>query len=649
MSLQGCGGGASSNYSFPNAINPTPGVSLPSIQIEPAIPLLSLGGSRQLKATGIYSNGAQADLTSQVTWSASSVPNPTSSITINSTGVASGVSIGPSVITAGVGSVLGAFQILGVANGFQASTVGILTVPFGKSAVDAAYLPQSQTMTQGAFSVQEINLDADQFSSALPVPSSIMASIPMPVGFVPNATAANSANNLVAVISYSSPNIQIIDASNLSSDLKNNTVIATFTAPVNQTVTFYGNGTTAPALTCMVCAAIANPTTDLLMLSTAQGYYSLDMVGGTFQALPLTPAALPAPTFTLNPLAIPPYMLSPTLAENSPAALQIVDLTSNAVTSDSSLGLTAPNEVSIDLSTNYAAVSDAGANNQDLLDLTNVQAPISYPFSNLSVCPGQVGGFNMMAMGVGANANTFLIPHTLFFSQTGVSNQSVGSCIGLELWPPQTGDSTIFPGTILYGYLNLPATPDGNQFITAGDPNAIATFSSVVDKNNYGVLVDANNNWIAKVNLANLVNNISSNFGALLPIGAPIQLPDYLLTGFAGDPIVFLPTPASVVTLSQVNINFQNQPVGTSSAQSLVTVANVGKSFVAISGIALQGSNAADFAQSNTCGTGLQPGAKCALYITFTPSAASQASAVLNISDDGGASPQVVVLSGTGT
>ena len=644
--FQACGG-PSSSYFVSTTINPVPGVSLQAIQISPAIPLLNLGGSRQLKATGIYSNGASADITTQVTWSASSVPNPASSISVTPTGMATGVTVGPSVITAGVGSVLGAFQILGVANGFQASTVGILTVPFGKGAIDAAYLPQSQTMTQGAYSVQEVNLDADQFSLVLPVPASIIASVPMPAGFVPNATAANSATNLVAVISYTSPNVQIIDASNLSSDSTNNTVIATFAAPITQTVTFYGAGTPAPALTCMICAAVVNPANNQLLLSTAQGYYSMDMVTGTFTALPLTPVALPAPSFTLNPLASDPYILSPTFGQNSPAGLQIVDLTTNAVTTNSSLGLTAPNEVSIDLSTNYAAVSDAGANNQDLLDLTSVQSPISYLFSNLSICPGQVGGFNMMAMGVGANANTFLIPHTLFFSQTGANSQ--GSCIGLEIWPPQTGDSMIFPGSVLYGYLNLPATPDGNQFVTGSDPNAIATFTSVVDKNNYGVLVDANQNWIAKINLPNLVNNISSNFGATLPIGAPIVLPTYLLTGFAGDPVVFLPTPASVITLSQVNISFQNQAVGSSSAQSLITLTNVGPNVVSISGIALQGSNAGDFAESDTCGPTVQPKAKCAIYVTFTPTAAGQVSAMLSITDDGGASPQTVVLSGTGT
>src|SRR5208282_6200839 len=97
---------------------------------------------------------------------------------------------------------------------------------------DAAYLPEPLTQIQGAYAVQEVNLDADQFSSVLPVPVALMASVPMPAGFVPNATAASPTSGLVAVISYTSPDVQIIDASNDPTDVTNNLVIDTFKSPV---------------------------------------------------------------------------------------------------------------------------------------------------------------------------------------------------------------------------------------------------------------------------------------------------------------------------------------------------------------------------------------------------------------------------------
>jgi len=172
-----------------------------------------------------------------------------------------------------------------------------------------------------------------------------------------------------------------------------------------------------------------------------------------------------------------------------------------------------------------------------------------------------------------------------------------------------------------------------------------------VDQKNYGVLVDASQNWIAKINLPGLANVDNATY--FYPAGALIVNPLNQLTGVAGDPIVFLPTPASVVTLSQVNINFLNQQVGTSSAQSLVTLANVGPNFLNISGIAIQGADAADFSQVNNCGNQLTAYSKCSIFITFTPTAVTppnaQDSAIVSITDDGGASPQIITLSGVGT
>ena len=633
--MQGCGGTSTPSYIVPTTTSPTPGVTLQSIQIGPSIPLLALGGSRQLVAIGVYSNGASSDLTSQVTWSASSVPSPTSNIAVTSSGLATGMTVGPSVISATLGTVQGVFQLLAVTSGYSSNTTGILTVPFGKSAVDAAYQPRSLSQIEGVYMVQEVNLDADQFSNTLPVAAAVMASIPMPSGFVPNATAVSQASLLVAVISYTSPNVQVIDASNDPTDVLSNTVVSTFKSPVTTSVTFNG-------ITCMICAAVVDPTSNQLLLSTAQGYYTMDLIAGTFTLLPFTPAALPAPSFTLNPLATNPYILSPTFGQDPPSSgeLQILDLTTNAVTTDSTLGLTSPNAVAIDLSTNYAAVADAAANDQSLLDVENPLAPASTAVSNLGVCVGQTGGFNMVAVGVGANANAANIPHTLFLSQTG------GSCAGLEIWPTSRTGNPPFPGLVNYAYGNIPPTPDGSAFVNGRDSSAIATFTSVVDKKNYGVLVDANQNWIAKINLQNLASDIQTGFS--LPAGFDISTS--FLTGLAGDPVVFLPTPASVVTLSQASINFGNQPTGTASATSLITLINTGTASLFVSQVAIQGANSGDFAETDTCsGVNLLIHAQCTINVTFTPSAMGQRSAVLSITDTGGASPQNVPLSGTGS
>jgi hypothetical protein len=95
--------------------------------------------------------------------------------------------------------------------------------------------------------------------------------------------------------------------------------------------------------------------------------------------------------------------------------------------------------------------------------------------------------------------------------------------------------------------------------------------------------------------------------------------------------------------------NFGNQPVGTTSIARKVIVSNKGNSTVSISSIAITGTNAGDFAETNRCGSSLASGASCKIVVTFTPSAKGKRTANVAITDNGGGSPQLVALSGTGT
>ena len=631
--LQGCNGNADPAYGKPTANNPTVGVTLQAIQIAPTTSLISIAEQRQLTAIGVYSDGSTSDLTSQVTWSAQSTPSTMNFVSINPSGMATGRAIGATVITATLGGVVGVIQLTVETNGFTSGTIGILEIPLKSTVVDAAYLPQ-QTKIQGAYAVQEVNLDADQFSSVLPVPLALLASIPMPAGFIPNATAASQTSSLVAVISYSSPDVQIIDASNISSDLTNNSVIATFTAPVTQSVTFSG-------IQCMVCAAVVNPSNNQLLLSTAQGYYEMNLSTGTFTALSFTPSALPAPSFSLNPTAINPYILSP-----NPTAgeLQTLNLTTKVATADTS-GLASPGAAAIDLTTSFAAIVDSGTNAQSLVDLSSAQNPVFTPVPGIGVC-GQPALMNMVAMGVSANAVIENIAHTLFTSQTS------GNCVGFAYWP--TVGNPLQSSQILYGYGPMPNTPDNKPFVNGNDPNAIAAINSVYDKNNYGLLVDANQQWLAKIKLSAVLSNAGIGPGdpgsEPLP-GGEVILP-YFLTAAAnqetGVPdIVFLPSPSIAVTVSVTNINFGSLSVGTPSPESPVTLADIGLAIVSPQ-ISVQGADAGDFLATSNCGDTLQPHSSCAIDVIFTPSATGSRTATLTVSY-GAAIPLTVALSGTGS
>jgi hypothetical protein len=106
---------------------------------------------------------------------------------------------------------------------------------------------------------------------------------------------------------------------------------------------------------------------------------------------------------------------------------------------------------------------------------------------------------------------------------------------------------------------------------------------------------------------------------------------------------------ATEVKLSPVGINFGNQTVGTKSPPADVELMNLGATPLAISNIAFGGKDPGDFSQTNNCGSSVPAGKSCTIKVTFRPQAKGNRSASLQVSDNGGGSPQEVALSGNGT
>lgn len=106
---------------------------------------------------------------------------------------------------------------------------------------------------------------------------------------------------------------------------------------------------------------------------------------------------------------------------------------------------------------------------------------------------------------------------------------------------------------------------------------------------------------------------------------------------------------APAVSLSPSSLSFSNQNVGVTSASQPITLTNSGSAPLTVSAITIAGSNASDFAQSNTCpasSSTLVPGASCTINVTFTPGAVGASSANITVSDNAASSPQSVALSG---
>jgi len=109
---------------------------------------------------------------------------------------------------------------------------------------------------------------------------------------------------------------------------------------------------------------------------------------------------------------------------------------------------------------------------------------------------------------------------------------------------------------------------------------------------------------------------------------------------------VAVSTPA--VTLTPAVLNFGDQNVGAASPTMAVTLDNTGSSALSISSIAISGTNAADFGQTNTCTASLAAGASCSISVVFTPAQIGARSAQIVMTDNANGSPRQIPLSGAG-
>ena len=99
--------------------------------------------------------------------------------------------------------------------------------------------------------------------------------------------------------------------------------------------------------------------------------------------------------------------------------------------------------------------------------------------------------------------------------------------------------------------------------------------------------------------------------------------------------------------MTTTGLNFGNVRIGQTSQQS-ANLTNVGTTAVSITKVAITGAAAADYTQTNTCGTSVAAGASCSFTVTFKPTVKGARIGSLSITDNGGGSPQSVSLTGQG-
>ena len=107
-------------------------------------------------------------------------------------------------------------------------------------------------------------------------------------------------------------------------------------------------------------------------------------------------------------------------------------------------------------------------------------------------------------------------------------------------------------------------------------------------------------------------------------------------------------TQTGSVILSVNSVSFGGTTVDTWSASQWVSVSNKASTPVSLTGIALGGANASQYAIGNTCGPTLAAGANCFVHLHFQPTVIGAAAASVTITDSADTYPQTIALSGTG-
>lgn len=407
----------------------------------------AMGGS--ITNTGLYTAPTTMPFIPEVTVDASSIANSTA------------------VAQEGVTLVNSA----GGSSGSTAVTFGVVNGQI----VDEAYVPLPHSDL-----VSVVNLDATAGTSP------VVASIATP-SYSPNATAADQSTQQVVVVSYTSPNVLIVDTSQ-------NKVLATLTSPVVDTAFFSGGS-------CMVCGVAINATSSTAILDTADGYLLLDLVKLQFSAFIANTVA--GENFGYNPNPFKDssgesrqIALNPTYDQIIGPALQAIDLNRNNVFFYSGSLDPTPDSAAFDFNTGIAVVPDEFTGHQLILNMAGASfsagtfsAPNTVVYTGFTSC-GDYGDPNEWTMVSIESSSHFLFLGTEF-----------GDCAAVEPMPT-TAISGAPPVPGFFNWGHMPAAPDGIAWDNGADPHGIAVFTSVVDGRAYGFLVRRDQAYVARIDIA---------------------------------------------------------------------------------------------------------------------------------------------------
>lgn len=299
-----------------------------------------------------------------------------------------------------------------------------------------------------------------------------------------------------------------------------------------------------------------------------------------------------------------------------PSAAQSVTLSNgNPALSISNIGITGTNAADFLISNACSTTLPAASSCAVLVTFT--PSAIGLETASLSFTDSAYGSPQTVTLnGIGTAATAVASPTSLNFGTQNTGTASAGQTVTLS----NSGNIPLAIGSI-----NLAGANATDFTITNGCGSALAAASSCTVSVTFTPL--AIGARTASLGFTDSAYNGSPQTVSLSGMGA-----------------------AAIATLSPSNLNFGSVNVGVTTASQTITLLNSGNIALAITGINLTGTNAADFAiSSNTCGAILPAASSCTVSAIFIPLAIGTRTASISFTDSANGSSQVVALSGTGT
>jgi hypothetical protein len=201
----------------------------------------------------------------------------------------------------------------------------------------------------------------------------------------------------------------------------------------------------------------------------------------------------------------------------------------------------------------------------------------------------------------------------------------------------------VLPSALVFPTQLVQTYSKGQQVTLTNAQNVTLNITSIAPSPNYGETNTCGNSLAPRATCTITVtfgpNHIGTIAGTVTVTDDAPNSPQTITLSGVG----------TFVGLNPGNLTFGSVPVGTTSSARTITLINRGQGTLAVAKVSLTGTDPGDFAEANTCLSGVAAGSSCTISVTFSPKATGSRTATLNISDNGGGSPQAVSLSGTGT